>query len=176
MISKFFFALKFYCRVPNALILYYDTVDKPENTHNFFIQTSKSEYGMKVLRCEIMKLFHGNNTQHSQRLMSSFILSIHNRKASHFITNFNDQFFKYHVNIPTDRITSLYLMVISTQHKINYTYIKRISHSKPFRHQNDPLYIGNLWAKSALCNGWEGEKIRWRIHSSRGKKNRSTRN
>jgi len=50
-------------------------------------------------------------------------------------------------------------MVISTQHKINYTYIKRISHSKPFRHQNDPLYIGNLWAKSALCNGWEGKKL-----------------
>lgn len=60
-------------------------------------------------------------------------------------------------NIPTDRITSLYLTVISTQHKINYTYIKRISHSKPFRHQNDPLYIGNLWAKSALYNGWEGK-------------------
>jgi hypothetical protein len=21
------------------------------------------------------------------------------------------------------------------------------------------LYIGNLWAKSALCNGWEGKKL-----------------
>jgi len=65
-------------------------------------------------------------------------------------------------------------MVISTEHKINYTYIKRISHSKPFRHQNDPLYIGNLWAKSALCNGWEGEKLGGAFIQVEAKKNRST--
>ena len=65
-------------------------------------------------------------------------------------------------------------MVISTQHKINYTYIKRISHSKPFRHQNDPLYIGNLWAKAALCNGWEGMKLGGAfIQVEAKKKNRS---
>jgi len=105
MISKFFFALKVHYRVSNALPLYlfmryYDTANKLGNTHNFFIQTSKSEYGIKVSRCEIIKEFHGNNTQHSQHLMSSFILPIHNRKASHFITNFNDQHFKYHVTSP----------------------------------------------------------------------------
>jgi hypothetical protein len=56
MISKFFFALKVYYSVSNALQLYlfmryYDTVDKSGNTHNFFIQTTKSEYGIKVFRC-----------------------------------------------------------------------------------------------------------------------------
>jgi hypothetical protein len=79
---------------------YYGVVDKSSNTHNLFIQTLKSEYVIKVFRREIIKVFHGNDTQHSQHLISSFILSIHNRKASHFITNFNHHCLKYHVTPP----------------------------------------------------------------------------
>ena len=108
---------------------YYGTADKPRKTRHFFIQTSTSEYGIKIFHCEIIKVFHRNDIQHSQHLVSSFILSIHNRKPNNFITNFNDQCFKYHVTPSlTEEKKSLYLTVISPQHKINYTlYQENIS-------------------------------------------------